>query len=73
VKWQGRRDTSLWHASPARIILHDYNRGRSMVAKLECVALREALPQRVVECAALEIRLQPSQPAMARSAQSCFL
>jgi hypothetical protein len=30
--------------------------GRSMVAKLERVALREALPQRVVECAALEMR-----------------
>jgi hypothetical protein len=27
-----------------------------MVAKLERVALREALPQRVVECAALEMR-----------------
>jgi hypothetical protein len=27
-----------------------------MVAKLEHVALREALPQRVVECAALEMR-----------------
>ena len=30
--------------------------GRSMVAKLQRVALREALPQRVVECAALEMR-----------------
>jgi hypothetical protein len=29
-----------------------------MVAKLERVALREALPQRVVECAALEMRLR---------------
>src|SRR5665213_1155875 len=30
--------------------------GRSMVAKLQRVALREALPQRVVECNALEMR-----------------
>ena len=38
--------------------------GRSMVAKLERVALREALPQRVVECAALEMRLRASSSAL---------
>jgi hypothetical protein len=36
--------------------LWNWRWGRSMVAKLERVALREALPQRVVECAALEMR-----------------
>jgi hypothetical protein len=35
-----------------------------MVAKLERVALREALPQRVVECAALEMRLWASSPVL---------
>jgi hypothetical protein len=44
-----------------------------MVAKLERVALREALPQRVVECAALEMRLHPFRPVVACSARSCFL
>jgi hypothetical protein len=44
-----------------------------MVAKLERVALREALPQRVVECAALEMRLHPFQPVAASCATSCFI
>ena len=48
MKWQGRRDTSLWHAIAIG--------GGPMVAKLKRVALGEALPQRVVECAALEMR-----------------
>ena len=47
--------------------------GRSMVAKLERVALREALPQRVVECAALEMRVHASQPVRGRFAWSYFL
>jgi hypothetical protein len=44
-----------------------------MVAKLKRVALREALPQRVVECAALEMRLYPFQPVVPCSARSCFI
>jgi hypothetical protein len=35
-----------------------------MVAKLERVALREALPQRVVECAALEMRSWVPSPVL---------
>ena len=47
--------------------------GGPMVAKLKRVALREALPQRVVECAALEMRLYPFQPVVPCSARSCFI
>ena len=43
-----------------------------MVAKLERVALREALPQRVVECAALEMRLHPTQPVWSCSCKALF-
>src|SRR5664279_1693395 len=52
--------------------------GRSMVAKLERVALREALPQRVLECTALEMRhrckpIGGSNPSLsANKSQKCL-